>query len=47
MLNHFKWYRRLRGGRWATVTGFMWGKRWIKLSPQSFVGPNVDYEEWS
>jgi hypothetical protein len=31
ILPSFRWYRSLRGGYWARVTGFMWGKRWVKL----------------
>ena len=29
----FDWriYRRLIGGRWATVTGFLWGRRWVRV----------------
>ena len=25
----FKWYRKSCGGRWAKVTGYPWGKRWV------------------
>ena len=31
MLSSFRWYRRLRGGRWSRVTGFMYGKRWVQV----------------
>lgn len=31
MLSCFQWYRRWRGGKWATVTGWFWGRRWIRL----------------
>ena len=43
MLGNFKWYRRLRGGRWAKVTGWLWGKRWVRV-PQECV-ERVD-EDW-
>lgn len=33
MLKHFYWYRRLRGGAWARVTGYVWGYRWVRLPP--------------
>lgn len=29
MLNNFQWFRRLLGGRWAPVTGYFWGQRWV------------------
>lgn len=24
-------YRRLRGGKWARVTGWLWGHRWVRV----------------
>lgn len=27
-MSNFRWYRRLRGGRWATVTGFILVNVW-------------------
>lgn len=42
-LKSMRWYRKLRGGRWSQVTGFVWGKRWIKV-PDECVEP-VD-EDW-
>lgn len=27
-----RWWRRLRGGRWARVTGWFWGQRWVRVS---------------
>lgn len=33
-MSSFRWWRRLRGGKWAKVTGLMWGHRWI-LVPDS------------
>ena len=29
-LAEFRWYRRLWGGKWAQVTGWWWGKRWVR-----------------
>ena len=34
LLSSFQWYRRMRGGRWAKVTGYFWGQRWIRLGPE-------------
>jgi hypothetical protein len=31
MFSSFAWYRRMRGGRWARVTGFLLGRRWVRL----------------
>jgi hypothetical protein len=31
IFNHFQWYRRWRMGKWARVTGLMWGLRWVRL----------------
>jgi hypothetical protein len=35
MLSYFKFYRRLRGGRWGRVTGWFFGYRWVRLSPEA------------
>ncbi len=32
MLTQFRWYRRLQGGRWSTVCGMFWGRRWVRVS---------------
>lgn len=29
-----RWWRRLRGGRWAQVTGHLWGKRWVRVTDE-------------
>ena len=29
MLSNFRWYRRWRGGKWAKVTGYLSGQRWV------------------
>ena len=34
VMGNFRWYRRLRGGRWARVTGLMFGMRWIRVPPE-------------
>lgn len=39
-----QWYRRLRGGKWARVTGWLWGCRWIRVSADCV--ELVD-EDWS
>jgi hypothetical protein len=31
IIERFQWWRRFRRGQWARVTGFLWGKRWIRL----------------
>ncbi len=31
MLSRFRWYRRLRGGRWARVTSLWFGWRWFRM----------------
>jgi hypothetical protein len=32
MLSMFRIWRRIRGGRWARVTGYLWGKRWVRVT---------------
>ena len=44
MIAHLKCYRRWRGGRWAKVTGWLWGKRWIKVPPECWERVDEDYE---
>jgi hypothetical protein len=34
-LTRFKWYRKWRGGKWGQVTGWWWGRKWIKLPEES------------
>lgn len=41
MLGNLIWYRKWRGGKWGRVTGWLWGKRWVKLSREA-----VGFEEW-
>jgi hypothetical protein len=38
----YEWQRvrKLIGGRWGHVTGFLWGKRWVRLSNES-----LDWDE--
>jgi len=31
MLSNFQWWRRLCGGKWARVTGYLWGQRWVSV----------------
>lgn len=33
-MNRWRWYRRLRGGRWGRVSGYLWGHRWIHVGPE-------------
>lgn len=46
MLSSFRWYRKLRGGRWAQVTGYMWGKRWIQVSDECVERVDEDWRRW-
>lgn len=48
MFSHFQWWRRLRGGRWAKVTGWLWGFRWIRVGPECVerVDESYDLAEW-
>jgi hypothetical protein len=39
-----RWYRKLRGGRWAQVTGFFFGKRWVKVPDECI--QIADYEDY-
>lgn len=39
----WKWYRRMRGGRWATVTGWMWGRRWVRVTDAGVEPVEEDY----
>jgi hypothetical protein len=34
LLARFRWWRKWRGGRWARVTGRMYGRRWVKVNPE-------------
>jgi hypothetical protein len=34
VIGNFRVYRRLRGGCWATVTGWFYGRRWVRLGPK-------------
>lgn len=47
MLSSFQWYRKMRGGRWAKVTGLMWGKRWVHLSPECVERDDENWEKGS
>lgn len=31
LLTQFKLVRWLIGGRWARVSGYLWGKRWVRV----------------
>lgn len=31
-MSDFHWYRKLRGDRWAKVTGYFYGKRWVRVT---------------
>lgn len=28
---NFKRYRRWRGGKWALITGLLWGMNWVRF----------------
>lgn len=43
MLSRFQWYRQWRGGRWAKVTGWMWGKRWVYVPATCVERVDEDY----
>lgn len=43
-MSAFRWYRRWRGGRWARVTGYLWGHRWVRVSNECL--ERVD-EDWT
>jgi hypothetical protein len=43
MISHFRCYRRSRGGRWASVTGLMWGRNWIRVSDACVERADEDY----
>jgi hypothetical protein len=45
MIAHLKCYRRWRGGRWGMVTGWLWGRRWIKMPLGSLERADEDYRE--
>ncbi len=47
MLARFSRWRRARGGRWATVTGFLYGRRWICVGPLCVERVDEDYEDES
>lgn len=32
MLSYFRWYRRMRGGRWGRVGGWFWGWRYVRVT---------------
>lgn len=44
MKHWFRWYRKFRGGRWARVTGWFFGKRWVRVPDDC--RERVD-EDWS
>lgn len=38
-------YRRWRGGRWARVTGFCWGRRWVRVGDECVERVEEDYRD--
>ena len=42
-LKNFRWWRRWRGGRWARVTGWLWGVRWVRIPRACVERPDEDY----
>jgi hypothetical protein len=47
MLSRFKCYRRWRGGRWARITGWFWGKRWVRVPNECVETIDEDYRRTS
>lgn len=43
MLTSLRAYRRWRGGRWARVTGSLWGRRWVRVGPECVERVEEDY----
>lgn len=35
ILNRLQRYRRWHGGKWAQVTGALWGRKWKRLPQES------------
>lgn len=35
MIYRWQRVRKFIGGKWGHVTGFLWGKRWVRLSRES------------
>lgn len=44
ILAQFRWYRRLRGGYWAQVTGWLWGQNWVRCSERDQPTPDKVWE---
>jgi hypothetical protein len=44
MIQNFQFYRKLRGGRWARVTGFLWGFRWIRVTSECVERIDEEYK---
>jgi hypothetical protein len=42
-LARFQWYRRWRGGKWALVTGMLWGRNWYRCPAESLGRFEEDY----
>ena len=38
-------YRKLRGGRWGKVTGYMWGWRWVRVTDECVERVDEDYRK--
>lgn len=43
MLSRFKWYRRLRGGRWGKVSGLFYDHQWIRVTDACVEDVDEDY----
>lgn len=43
MLSQFKWYRRLRGGRWGKVSGLFYDHAWIRVTDACVEDVDEDY----
>lgn len=47
ILSRFKWYRRMRGGYWAKVPGFL-GSRWTRVDrPIPAPTPGWEFYPWA
>jgi len=43
-MQNFQWFRRMVGGKWAKVSGWFWGKRWIHVHPDCVERVDEDWQ---
>ena len=46
LLGQFISYRKWRGGRWARITGWMGGYRWVRVGPICVDRVDEDWNDW-